>query len=130
MNSSVYLAIITIIVIVFAVAVTAQLQGRIEKPSSQILTYGPGWNGIKWTCVSDRDFIVYGTIRGLGDSQLSINISGIGTQSLYSLDPEKMQSFTVGSPGNHTMVITRTNTVSGFFTLQTESDAKASCTQS
>ena len=129
-NSPVYLTIITIVVIVFAIAITAQLQGHPEKPFSQVLTYGPVWGGTKWTCVSDKDYIVYGTVRGLAGNLLSINITGYGTQSFYTLDPGKMHSFTVGSPGGHTMVITRTNTISGFFTLQTISDAKASCTQS
>ncbi len=129
-NSPVYLTIITIVVIVFTIAITAQLQGHPEKPFSQILTYGPVWTGTNWTCVSDKDFIVHGTIRGLGGNLLAISIAGYGTQSLYTLDPGKMYSFTVGSPAGHTMVITRTNIVSGFFTLQTESGAKANCTQS
>jgi len=127
-NSPVLLTIITIVVIVASIAIITEMK-QPQKPF-QILTYGPVWTGTIWTCTSDQDYIVYGTVRGLGNSQLSIGISGIGTQSLYSLDPEKMQSFTVGSPGNHTMVITRTGTVTGFFTLQTIPDSKASCTQS
>ena len=129
-NSSVFLTMITIVVIVFAIAITAQLQGRPEKPFSQILTYGPVWDGTKWTCVSDKDFLIHGTIRGLNNAMVAITIQGVGTQSLYSLDFGKMQSFTVGSSAAHAMIIERNNTVSGWFTLQTESDAKASCTQS
>jgi hypothetical protein len=129
-NTPAYYTIITIVVIIFAIIITAEMQGHPEKPFSQILSYGPVWDGTKWTCVSDKGFIVYGTVRGLADAMVEIHIDGFGTQSLYSLDVGKMQSFTVGSPGGHTMVITRTNTVSGWFTLQTESDAKASCTQS
>ena len=130
LNSPVYYAIITIIVIIFAIAITAQLQGRPEKPFSQVLTYGPVWDKTKWTCTSDKDYIVYGTIRGLQDSMVQITIDGLGSQSLYSLDVGKMQSFTVGSPASHTLTITRTNTVGGWFTLQTQAGAKASCIQS
>jgi hypothetical protein len=129
-NSPMYPYIITMVVIVFAIAITAQLQGRPEKPFSQILTYGPLWDGTKWTCVSDKGFIVYGTIVGRQNATVEIHIDGLGTQSHYALDPEKMHSFTVGSTAGHSMVITRTNTVTGWFTLQTESNAKASCTQS
>ena len=115
---------------VFAIAITAQLQGRGDKPFSQVQTFGPVWDGTKWTCTSDQGYIVYGTIRGLQNSMVEINIEGFGDQSLYSLDVGKMQSFTVGSPAGHTMTITRTGTVSGWFTLQTEAGAKASCTVS
>jgi hypothetical protein len=130
LSSSVFLTIITIIVIVFAIAITAQLQGRGDKSFSQVITVGPVWDGTKWTCNSDKDYIVHGTIRGLQNSMVEIKIDGLGDQSLYSLDVGKMQSFTVGSPAGHAMTITRTNTVSGWFTLQTVADAKASCTQS
>jgi hypothetical protein len=129
-NTPAYYTIITIVVIIFAVVITAEMQGNHDKAFSKVLTFGPVWDGTKWTCNSDKDYVVYGMVRGLADSMLSITIDGFGTQSLYALDVGKMQPFTVGSPGGHTMTITRTNTVSGFFTLQTESDAKASCTQS
>ena len=127
-NSPLLLAIFTIVVIVAAVAVLVESQNKPQKPF-QIQTYGPVWDGTVWTCTSDSDYIVYGTVRGLTNAQLAIHISGVGTQSLYSLDYGKLYSFTVGSPGNHTMNISRTSTVSGFFTLQTAPDAKASCTQ-
>jgi len=119
----------SIIVIVIAVAVIVDSHNQPQKPF-QIQTYGPVWDGTVWTCTSNSDYVIYGTVRGLTNAQLAVSISGVGTQSLYSLDFGKLYSFTVGSPGNHTMQIIRTNTVSGFFTLQTAPDAKAACTQS
>ena len=103
-NSPLLLAIFTIVVIVASVAVIVESQNKPQKPF-QIQTYGPVWDGTVWTCTSDSDYVVYGTVRGLTNAQLAIHISGVGTQSLYSLDYGKLYSFTVGSPGNHTMDI-------------------------
>jgi hypothetical protein len=127
-NSPFLMAIFTIVVIVIAVAVLVEGQHKPQKPF-QIQTYGPVWTGTAFTCTSDSDFLIHGMVRALNGGQLAVGISGFGTQSLYSFDVGKLYSFTVGSPGNHTMVITRTNTVTGFFTLETAPDAKASCTQ-
>jgi hypothetical protein len=130
------LAISAVIVIIFTIVLTATYQTQLilsekpEKPFSKIITFGPLWENTIWSCTSDRDFIVHGALRGLQGSQITINISDLGTQSLYSLDPERMESFSVGSPAGHTMIITRTGTVSGWITLQTVSDATANCTQS
>ena len=125
-----------VIVVIFAIVITATYQTQVilsdmpEKPFSKIITVGPVWEKTIWSCTSDKDFIVHGTLRGLQGAQIAINISDLGTQSLYSFDPERMESFSVGSPAGHNMIITRTGTVSGWLTLQTISDATASCTQS
>lgn len=125
-----FLVISAVIVIVFAIAITSAIQDKPEKPFSKIITVGPLWEKTIWSCTSNRDFIIHGALRGLQGAQIAINISGLGTQSLYSFDPERMESFSIGSPAGHNMIITRTGTVSGWLTLQTVSDATASCTQS
>lgn len=116
------------IVIIFAIVIAAIVQGPTEKPFSQIITVGPIWATNTWSCTSDADFVVYGTIRSLTDAQLAISISDLGTQSLYTFVPSNLYSFTVGSPADHTMTITRAGTVTGWITLQTTSGATASCT--
>ena len=90
---------------------------------------GPVWTANTWSCTSDADFVVYATVRALTDAQLAISISGLGTQSFYTFEPSNLYSFTVGSPAGNTMTITRTGTVTGWFTLQTTSGATASCIQ-
>jgi len=116
------------VIIVFAIAISAALQGE-SVTFSQIITVGPVWNGDSWVCTSDANFMVYGTLRGLAGSQLSINVSDVGTQSLFLLETAQMQSFSIGASADRTISISRTGTVSGFITLQTTSDATASCTQ-
>ena len=118
-----------VIIVIFAIVIVAIVQDNQEKPSEEIVTVGPVWNGPTWTCTSDSDYIVYGTLRSPQIAQLAISISGLGSQSFYTLDPGKMESFTVGSPSNHTMTIAATGTISGWFTLQTSHGAKASCMQ-
>ena len=116
-----------VVIIVIAIAISAAVQG----PSislSQIITVGPVWNGDSWTCTSDANFMVFGTLRGLAaDSQIAINVSGIGTQSFYTLEPTQIESFSIGASADRSIIITRTGTVTGFITLQTTSDAIASC---
>jgi len=128
-----FLTIASVIVIIFAIAITAIIQAppkpeKPEKPFSQIITVGPVWATNTWSCTSDADFIVYGTVRALTGAQLTIWISGLGSQSLYTFDPSNLYSFTVGSPAGHTMTLTRAGTVTGWITLQTTSGATASCT--
>jgi len=116
------------LVIIFAIVIAAIIHGTPEKPFSQIITVGPVWATETWSCTSDADFIVYGTVRALTGAQLTIWISGLGSQSLYTFDPSNLYSFTVGSPAGHTMTLTRAGTVTGWITLQTTSGATASCT--
>jgi hypothetical protein len=126
-QSQLFLTITTIVVIVFAVIITTLVQGSPEPTFSQIITVGPVWTSDAWSCTSDADFIVHGTIRSIGDAQLAIGISELGTQSLYTFVPSNLYSFTVGSPADHTMTLTRAGTVTGWITLQTVSGATASC---
>jgi hypothetical protein len=122
-----FLTITTIVVIVFAIVITALVQGSPEPAFSQIITVGPVWTTDTWSCTSDADFIVHGTIRSIGDAQLAIGVSGLGTQSLYTFVPSNLYSFTIGGPADHTMTLTRVGTVTGWITLQTVSGATASC---
>lgn len=121
----------SVIIIIFAVVTTAVVQNQKPNASSfQIITVGPVWDSDSWVCTSDKDFTVHGALRGLFGAHLSIGISGQGTQALYQLGNGTMEAFTVGSPGGHVMVITRsTALVSGWLTLETQSDAKAACVQ-
>ena len=114
-----------IAVILIAIGVSSASEE--EKSFSQILTVGPVWATDAWLCASDADFMVYGTLRGLGDSLLTINISEIGTQSLYALEDEQLESFSIGAPGGQQIIITKTGTATGFLTLQTMSGAEANC---
>ncbi len=117
------------IIIIFAIVITAIVQGQPEKPFSQIITVGPVWSLNSWSCTSDANFMVYGTVRALSGARLTIAISGLGTQALYTFDPSDLYSFSVGGPAGQTMTLTRAGTVTGWITLQTTSDATASCTQ-
>ncbi len=73
--------------------------------------------------------MVHVALRGLENSQIEIFIENVGTQSLYSLNPGEMETFSVGSSAGNVVILTRTGTVTGFVTLQTTLDATASCTQ-
>jgi hypothetical protein len=126
-RSSLFLVTAAVIIIIFAIVITAEVQGPRQKAFSQIITVGPVWPTSTWSCTSDADFMVYGAIRGIHSSLYEVSISGLGTQSLYVLDDGKMGSFSIGSPAGHTMNIKETGEVTGFITLQTMSGAKASC---
>ncbi len=128
-NSQILLVSSATVVIIFAIVITAVVQGSNGSGFSQIITVGPLWNSDSWSCTSDSDFIVHGTLRGLEGALLEVGITNLGTQSLYSFNAEEMESFSIGSPGNHIMTITRTGTITGWLTLQTTTDATASCTQ-
>ena len=114
------IAVILITIVAFSVS-------EEEKSFSQILSVGPVWTTDSWLCISDADFMVYGNVRGLADSLLAINVSGIGTQSLYALEEGHLESFSVGASGDQQIIITATGTISGFITLQTISNAEANC---
>ena len=115
-------------IIIAAVAIITSVSDSSSDDFSQILTIGPVWNDQGWRCTSDEDFIVHATLRGLRDSQLAIRVSNLGTQSLYEFSPGEFESFTVGANGGQAVVLIRTGVVSGWLTLQTTSDAMASCT--
>jgi len=116
------------VIIVLAIVITALVQGAQDNSFSKVITVGPIWNNDAWACTSDADFVVLGALRGIGDlPQLSIAISGVGTQSFYVLEVGALETINVGAAADRTVLITRTGTVSGFITLQTASDATASC---
>ena len=119
---------ITVIVLLAIIIPTTFLTPN-DEPFSKVITVGPVWDSDSWTCVSDSDFMVHGTLRGLGNSQLEIFIENVGGQSLYTINPGEMETFSVGNTAGSEIIITRTGTVTGFITLQTSADATASCTQ-
>ncbi len=114
-------------IVVILIAIGAFSVSEEEKSFSQILSVGPVWTTDSWLCTSDADFMVYGTLRGLAGSLLEISIPKIGTQSLYALEEGQLESFSVGAPGGHSVVITKSGTVTGFITIQTISGAEANC---
>ncbi|WKT57902.1 hypothetical protein QVH35_11555 [Candidatus Nitrosotenuis chungbukensis] len=128
MNIQAILAAVTIVVIVSAVAILLSMQ-KDEGTFSKIITAGPIWTSDTWSCTSNKDFLVYGALRGLEGTEISISIPNLGAQSLYALDHGKMQAFTIGGQSDQTVIITRTGLVTGWLTLQTMSDADASCVQ-
>ncbi len=119
-----------VVIIVIAIAVSAAVQGSPEKAMSQIITVGPVWSTDAWLCTSDADFVVHAMIRGIGADPLPlirVSVQDHGTQSFYSMDNSESVAFTVGNQADKSITITRTGTVTGFLTLQTTSDAQASC---
>jgi len=128
-NSSIFPITAAVVIIVIAIAVTAAVQGSPEKAFSQIITVGPVWPTDTWTCISDANFLIHATLRGIEPTpQIEISVQGSGTQSFYNLNVGELESFSVGGPAEKSITIERTGTVTGFITLQTTSDATASCT--
>ena len=119
---------IAVAIIIFTIAITAQLQGHPSKAFSKIITVGPVWSTNSWVCTSDSNYLIYGAIRGIHGATYAISQSALGSQSLYVTDPGKMETFTVGSPAGQTITITSSGTITGYITLQTTEDAVASCT--
>ena len=130
-GSNVFPIAAAVVIIVIAIAVSAAVQGSPEKAMSQTVTVGPVWNTDSWVCTSDADFMVHAVIRGIGADPLpliAIWVENQGTQSFYSMANSEPVSFSVGTLADTSIIITRTGTVTGFLTLQTTSDAIASCT--
>lgn len=118
-------------VIIFAIVIVALVQNSFSPQTasfSQITSYGPVWSTDSWQCTSDSDYMIHGVLRGFENAQFSIQISDIGTQSLYTFGYQgQTESFSIGAKANETFTITRTGTVTGFLTLQTTTGATASC---
>jgi len=115
------------VIIVFAIVISTALLVQSSQGLSQVITAGPMWTTNAWSCTSDADFMIHGALRANGPNNLiSISMPTLGTQSLYALDQQKLETFSIGSPGG-TVIITRTGQITGFITLQTTSDATASC---
>ncbi len=126
-TSNLLLVSVSTIVVIIAIAITATITTSNDQTFSQIIVVGPLWSSDTWTCTSDADFLIHGSLRGLEGAMLEIEIEDVGTQSLYALNTGELESFSVESQANHTMNIT--GTVTGFLTLQTTSSAIASCIQ-
>ena len=112
---------------VILIAIGATEASEQGKSFSQILTVGPIWTTDSWICTSSDGFMVYGAVRGLAGSLLEINVSDVGTQSLYALNEGQMEYFSIGASGENEIIVTKTGTVTGFLTLQTHSNAEATC---
>ncbi len=128
-GSNAFIIIGITVIILLAILIPATFLTLNDEPFSKVITVGPIWDSDSWTCISDSDFMVHGTLRGLGNVQLEIFIENVGSQSLYTINPGEMETFSVGSTAGNEIIITRTGTVTGFITLQTSADATASCTQ-
>jgi len=95
-----------------------------------VITVGPVWSSVAWSCTSDAEYIVHATLIGYDEnSVLTIFVSTQGTQPDFRLTPLEIQSFTVGGPADSIITLTRSGSISGFITLQTTSGATASCTE-
>jgi len=115
------------IIIIFAIVITAAVQGTSGQAFSKIITVGPVWTTDAWSCISTSDFIIHATLRSNGPgNQIAIDISDKGTQSLYTLESGQLETFSIGSPPG-AITITRTGPITGFITMQTASNADAKC---
>jgi len=128
-GSNAFVIIGITVIILLAILIPAMYLTPNDEPFSKVITVGPIWDSDSWTCISDSDFMVHGTLRGIGNAQLEIFIENVGSQSLYTINPGELQTFSVGSTEGNEIIITRTGTITGFITLQTSADATASCTQ-
>ena len=117
------------IIIIFAIVITASFQGSSEKPLSQIITVGPVWDTNNWLCTSSAEYLLHGVLIAYNDpARLEIFVSGAGEQPDFILQPNEMESFTVGGVADSSVRISRVaGTITGFVTMQTTSDANASC---
>jgi len=129
-KANTFLISISTAIIIFAIVITATVQGPSEKAFSQVITVGPVWTTTGWSCTSNADYMVHGVLVSYGDSisVLKIAISGKGVQPDLRFTPLEMQSFSIGAPADSAMSIEiGRGTITGFLTLQTISDATASC---
>jgi len=128
-GSNAFVIIGITVIVLLAIIIPTMFLTPNDEPFSKVITVGPIWDSDSWTCISDSDFMVHGTLRGIGNAQLEIFIENVGSQSLYTINPGELQTFSVGSTEGNEIIITRTGTITGFITLQTSADATASCTQ-
>ena len=115
-------------IIIAAIAISGAIQSESLNSGSKIITVGPVWPDQGWQCTSDKDFVVHAAIRGIGGAELSIRVSDLGTQSLYTLANSRLTSFSVGANGGDSVTLIKDGTVSGWLTMETSGGAKASCT--
>ncbi len=118
------------VIIIFTIVITASIQSSTMETFSQVITFGPVWNGDSWSCTSDAEYIVHATLIAYDENNvLTIFLNTQGTQPDFRLTPLEIQSFTVGGPADSIITITRSGNISGYITLQTTSGATASCTE-
>ena len=123
-NSPILVMVIGVAIILTAIAASTMM----SRPDSlQVISVGPVWDTNSWVCTSDSDFVIHGTLRGLTGSLVEINITNVGKQSLFALEEGRLETFTVGSDGGNSVTITRTGILTGFITMETSSNAQASC---
>ena len=115
------------VIIIAAIAISGAMQSS-SQSFSQVIVVGPVWPDAGWQCTSDQDFVVHAALRGIGGAELSIRVSNLGTQSLYELVNTRLSSFSVGANGGDSVTLIKDGTVSGWLTMETAGDAKASCT--
>jgi len=115
------------VIIIAAIAISGAMQSS-SQSFSQVITVGPVWPDNAWQCTSDQDFVVHAALRGIGGADLSIRVSNLGTQSLYELINTRLTPFSIGASGGESITLIKDGTVSGWLTLETAGDAKASCT--
>ncbi len=115
-------------IIIAAIVISGAIQAESQKSYSQVITVGPVWSDQGWQCTSDQDFVVHAAIRGIGGAELSIRVSNLGTQSLYTLANARLTPFSVGASGGDSVTLIKDGTVSGWLTMETSSNAKAKCT--
>jgi len=127
-RSDVFLISSATAIIILAFVITTAVQGEPEKSFSQILNVGPVWRTDSWICSSTEEFMIYGLLIGYKDpSALKIFVSGSGSQPDIRFEPRELQSFSIGGVAGSSIQITSGGGVSGFLTLQTMSDATATC---
>ncbi len=115
-------------IIIVAIVISGAVQSESLNSGSKIIIVGPVWPDQGWQCTSDKDFVVHAAIRGIGGAELSIRVSDLGTQSLYSLENSRLTPFSVGANGGDSVTLLKDGTVSGWLTLETAANAKAKCT--
>jgi len=128
--SRAYVTLVSVstIIIVSTILITAVVYSPTDKSFSQIITVGPVWTTTAWACTSDSEYLVHGALISYEDpSHLAIDISGKGIQPNYLLPYLEMKSFSVGAPADSTMTMLTSGKITGYLTLQTMSDAEASC---
>ncbi len=140
-RGDVFLVETSTITIIFAIVITAFATGpglnlnptsaeASNEAFSQVISVGPVWRSDSWICTSDAEFIVHGVLIAYDNSRLEIVVSGSGAQPDFVFRPNQMQSFSIGGLADSSIRITRSlGVITGFLTLQTMSDATASCEQ-
>ena len=117
-----------VIIIIFALVITATVQASNEESFSQISTYGPVWHTETWICTSSAEFILHGVLISYDSpGGLTIFMSGKGTQPDFQLQHREMSTFSLGGTADSSIRLTKSGSLSGFLTLQTSSGAIADC---